>query len=152
MTEPEQKTSDRPLRGRGRGWTHRTAIRYALFQIPGIAAVTLALLVLRSWVDLPTWAFWAILLVWVAKDAALFPLLWRAYDADHGSPMQSMVGEEGVAMEKLDPSGYIRVRGELWRACLADGAEHVKEGGRVKVENVRGLTLLVTGITGGAGI
>lgn len=82
-------------------------------------------------------------MLWVAKEVVLFFLLWQAYDPDQENLAQSMVGEHGVAMERLNPSGYVRVRGELWRAQLCRGATTVKEGERVRVEELRGLTLLV---------
>jgi membrane-bound serine protease (ClpP class) len=53
-----------------------------------------------------------------------------------------MVGEIGVCKERMDPSGYIFVRGELWKARLDDGSP-VDKGQKVVVVGMQGLTLVV---------
>ncbi len=53
-----------------------------------------------------------------------------------------MLGAIGVADEELAPRGYVRVRGELWRAELL-GRERLAPGSKVSVHGVRDLTLLV---------
>lgn len=54
-----------------------------------------------------------------------------------------MIGQKGVAKERLDPSGYIFIRGELWKAEVIEGSPPVEEGETVKVEGTRGRILLV---------
>ncbi len=54
-----------------------------------------------------------------------------------------MVGARGTAKEPLTPSGYVQVRGELWKAELAEGGQPVEEGDPVQVQKIRGLTLIV---------
>jgi membrane-bound serine protease (ClpP class) len=62
---------------------------------------------------------------------------------------EELVGAEGDVREPLDPVGQVYVRGALWRASLADGAqpgegrEALGLGARVRVESVEGLTLRV---------
>jgi membrane-bound serine protease (ClpP class) len=56
---------------------------------------------------------------------------------------EEMVGGEAVARSGIDPTGKAFMRGTLWSARLADGAEPVRFGDRVKVEAVDGLTLVV---------
>ncbi|MBS3918787.1 MAG: NfeD family protein [Deltaproteobacteria bacterium] len=85
------------------------------------------------------------MLLWVVKDAVLFPFVWRAYDRSQERSMQKMIGKKGVAKERLDPSGYIQVHGELWKAELMEGAPPVEEGEPVRVEGIRGRVLLVRG-------
>ena len=55
----------------------------------------------------------------------------------------TLIGEEGVVTQQLDPSGYIRVRGEVWAATLDNGAGPAPIGAKVMVWDVRGLTLHV---------
>ena len=56
---------------------------------------------------------------------------------------EELVGHVGVVRHELEPVGQVFIDGELWRAqpCWEDGAEHLREGDRVVVERVKGLTL-----------
>ena len=85
-------------------------------------AVILILIIIQHWIILPAWLFWGIIGFWIIKDVVLFPVVWRAYDWERPGRSRSMVGEYGVARDRLAPSGYVQVRGELWRAeKLGDG-------------------------------
>jgi len=55
-----------------------------------------------------------------------------------------MIGAIGIAEEKLNPSGYIRVRGELWKAEVVGNARPIERGDGVRIQETRGLTLLVS--------
>lgn len=55
---------------------------------------------------------------------------------------EELVGAVGKVVEELDPEGVIKVRGELWKAVSRDGGR-IPVGERVKVVEVRGLTLIV---------
>jgi membrane-bound serine protease (ClpP class) len=46
-------------------------------------------------------------------------------------------------MTPLTPTGQVEVRGEIWKARLAEGVEVVPAGAEVRVEAVDGLTLTV---------
>lgn len=56
---------------------------------------------------------------------------------------EEMIGEIGRVVQDLNPEGMVKIRGELWRAESKDGRP-IKVGERVKVVEVRGLTLIVT--------
>ena len=121
----------------------RILVRYALLQLPGIALLALILVFIQRWVDLPAWVAWGSITIWVVKDAILYPFVRRAYDWDHPQGVNSMVGAQGLAKERLAPSGYVQVRGELWKAELMEGSPPLEKGERVRVEGVRGLRLIV---------
>ncbi len=106
-------------------------------------AVVLVLVVVRRWVELPSWFFWSCIACWVLKDVILFPFVWRAYDWDRAGNAHSMVGLRGEAVEQLAPTGYVRVRGELWRAEVVGERRLIEAGETVAVRGSRGLTLLV---------
>ena len=118
-------------------------LRYWILQLPATALIIVILLLLRNRLDIPEWAIWSIVSIWVAKDALLYPLVWRSYDAGYPVTAHSMEGAHGVATERIDPTGYVRVRGELWRAELMNGALPIDKGERVLVEMRRDFTLLV---------
>jgi membrane protein implicated in regulation of membrane protease activity len=125
------------------GWTVRVLVRYIFLQVPGTALLVLILIQLRNWFDLPTWFVWGLVAISVTKDVILFPFVWRAYDWDRQRETHSMVGIRGIAKERLAPSGYIQIRGELWKAKVAGGGPPIKKGEAVLVEEMQGLTLLV---------
>jgi membrane protein implicated in regulation of membrane protease activity len=133
-------------------WTRKVILRYALLQLPSQALVVLALMVIRRWVDLPSWFFWTCVACWVLKDVILFPFVWRAYDWDRTPDAHSMVGLQGTAVEPLAPAGYVRVRGELWRAEAVGDGHPIQAGEAVAVRGNRGLTLLVEAEKGGEGL
>jgi membrane protein implicated in regulation of membrane protease activity len=124
-------------------WASRTVMTYALLQLPGLALVVLLLLLLRHWMTISPWVFWGIIVAWMAKDAVLFPFVWRSYDPDLQEPAEALIGEIGVTRQRLDPTGYIRVCGVLWRAEVADGGPSIEPGKTVRVKRRHGLTLIV---------
>ncbi|MBN1102318.1 MAG: NfeD family protein [Deltaproteobacteria bacterium] len=123
-------------------WSLRILLRYALFQLPGLFLLLLLMVLLRRWMLLPGWVAAAVIALWIAKDVILYPFVWRAYDslAGKGPPM---AGLRGFAVDRLHPSGYIKVRGELWRAEIAGDSPPVERGEPVRIVGDRGLTLLV---------
>ena len=125
-------------------WSSRIIVRYVLLQLPALAVLVVLLVLVKRWIDLPSWFIWGLIGLWIAKDIALFPLTWRAYDQDRAKAGSSMLGERGIAEERLNPSGYIRVGGELWQAEVMGDAPPIERGEGVRVQGIRGLTLLVS--------
>jgi len=121
----------------------RTIVKYALLQIPGTVLLVLVLILVKRWVQYPQWLYYGIIGIWVAKDIILFPFLWRAYDSRGGEVGHDMIGARGIAEERLDPEGYVRVRGELWRAQVRRNSPPIEKGSNVRVWEIQGLTLLV---------
>ena len=68
----------------------------------------------------------------------------RARKAPVVTGVEQVVGATGVVTEELDPDGQVRVRSEVWRATLAEGAAtSLPVGSMIRVNEVRGLTLVV---------
>lgn len=111
--------------------------------MPGLAAVILILIIIQHWIVLPVWLFWSTVAFWIVKDAVLFPFVWRAYDWERPGQTRSMIGELGIARERLAPSGYVRIHGELWRAVKTDAGPPIEIGQSVKIVKMEGLTLYV---------
>lgn len=106
--------------------------RYLLFQIPGWLVAAIVLLLAVHWHWLTPMLAAAAFAFWVAKDLLFYPLLRRAYEPDR-TGARRLIGERGVAERDLMPEGYVRVRGELWRAT-ADSSEHpITAGTEVEV-------------------
>ncbi len=119
------------------------ARRYALYQIPDIAFLVLILFLLRQWVGLSLVFFIGLVSLWMVKYVLVFRFVWRAYDKPRPGDITSLIGTQGVAEELLDPSGYIRVHGELWRAEVIGKTMAIEKGQAVLIEKAYGLTLLV---------
>jgi membrane-bound serine protease (ClpP class) len=64
---------------------------------------------------------------------------------------EELIGAGAEARSTLDPEGQVWIEGALWGARLADGVAPVQMGGRVTVEAVEGLTLVVRPATPSTG-
>ena len=118
-------------------------LRYAVYQIPDMAILVLILFVLHQWVGLSLGLCIGLISLWMVKYVLVFSFVWRAYDKPRPGDVKSLIGTEGIAEERLDPSGYIRVHGELWRAEVIGKTIPIEKGQTVLIERACGLTLLV---------
>ena len=109
----------------------RTFLKYIVIQIPGWLGLVGVLLLLWRRVEMPAWAAGTLLGCWVVKDLALYPFLRQSYEGDPRTGVERMVGLRGVVTTDLTPEGYVRVRGELWRARAPTGP--VPRGSTVEV-------------------
>jgi membrane protein implicated in regulation of membrane protease activity len=117
-------------------------IKYLLFQIPGwiIAATVLALLV--RWESLSKSLAVVCFIGWLVKDLLVYPFFRRAYEPSVTGSAR-LVGSKGIAEGDLNPNGYIRVRGELWRAVVRPGDQVVKSGAEVEVVSAERMEVFV---------
>lgn len=114
--------------------------RYILIQVPSWVLAVIILSAIHVWFGMPRWAAVLLFVGYVVKDFALFPVLRRAYEPTTGTGPERLVGAPGV----MEGNGYVRVRGELWRAECAS----LQKGTKVRVEGARGMSLQVTAETG----
>jgi membrane-bound serine protease (ClpP class) len=119
----------------------RIVLKYGLFQMIGVTILLLVLTILRQWVNLSPMFVWGSVGLWIIKDIILLAFVWRAYEWEGSKGIHPLIGTQGVVIERLAPSGYIRVHGELWHAETMKEAVDIQEN--VRVQGNRGLTLLV---------
>ncbi len=124
-------------------WSTRIILRYTLLQLPALALLLMALVLVQWWINISDWVFWGSIMIWIAKDVVLFFFTWRAYDTTAAKPGRSMVGARGITQNRLAPSGFIHVRGELWKAEVWGRGRPIEIGEKVKVRDIKGLTLIV---------
>ena len=124
-------------------WSRRAVIKYTLLQLPALVFLALILHLIRLWVQMPAWLLWGMVGLWIVKDVLLFPFVWRSYDRDLHTDANTMIGVRGIVKDRLAPSGYVEVHGELWRAEVMEGASPVETGEDIRVRGIRGLTLIV---------
>ncbi|HVJ09228.1 MAG TPA: nodulation protein NfeD [Acidisarcina sp.] len=70
----------------------------------------------------------------------LVRLAIRARRSKSRTGVDALLGEVGVAMQPLEPSGQVLVHGELWQS---ESPDPIQKGEQVRVRGVRDLTLLV---------
>jgi membrane protein implicated in regulation of membrane protease activity len=125
-------------------WSALVLAKYWALQLPGTALVIVVLLGVGERLVWPQWIVWTIVAMWIAKDAILYPFVWRSYDpSDPAALPYPVKGAKGIAINCIDPSGLVRIWGELWRAELSSGARRIEQGETVQVNARDGLTLLV---------
>jgi len=92
----------------------------------------------------------AIVSVLVSIDVVTAPLFLKDLRRRPVAGSEALVGMRGRVVRRLDPVGYVKVNGELWRAVSASRAP-IDRGTVVEVIEVRGSTLVVVPVGNGQG-
>src|SRR5690606_23747297 len=104
-------------------WSRPVLIKYWTLQLVGWIVVFAAIWFAADFFEWPRKVVWIVVGIWVAKDALLYPLVWRAYEhRDADTSAYPPEGVEGVVVRRLDPEGAVRIGGERWKAVPAGGA------------------------------
>ena len=130
-----------------RRWSSKILLRYFLLQLPGIFFIAALIILLYLIKAVSFKVIWIVLAVWIIKDIVLYPLIWKSYDLSPNPGKSSMIGLRGVALEAINPSGYVLVKGESWRARLKNKKSVIRKDEPVYVSDVQGLTLVVRPLT-----
>ena len=120
--------------------------RYLFAQVPGWVIVAIGAVVASAYGADPRLA-WTIAAAWVVKDVVAYPFVRRAYERSR-SATEALIGAVGVVRDTLAPSGWVTIRGEVWRAELAGGGGPIPAGRSVRVASVEGRTLRVVPVDG----
>jgi len=106
------------------------------------AMVGIVVWLLPHWgLNIPIWGLILLILAFGAYQVVTYRLGRRALDRKPVLSPESIVGCYGEASTKLTPDGYVKVKGELWRA-FSTGL-NIDEGKEIVVMEVKRLTLLV---------
>ncbi len=120
-----------------------TLTRYLLLQVPGWLLAAAVVTGLYYWKGIPSWVAFSLFSLWVVKDLVMYPMLRTAYEPGVKTGSEQLVGAKGVAKEELAPHGYVRVRGELWRAEVEPSRSPISGGSPIRVLAAEGMTLIV---------
>ena len=120
-----------------------TVVRYLLFQIPGWIIAAAILTALEYWELFPPWLSRLSFSGWVLKDLILYPVTRTAYERESKTGAEALVGKRGVAQGNLAPEGYVRIRGELWRAVTNPQDYGIAAGTEVEVVSGNNMRILV---------
>ncbi len=121
----------------------KTFHKYLLLQIPGWILWSLILIWAHGSLHLPLWTGAVLLCLAVVKDFVLYPFVRSAYESDAKTGIERLVGVGGNVQRALNPKGYVRINGELWRAETELADQPLPSGSPVTVRAFRGLTLIV---------
>jgi membrane protein implicated in regulation of membrane protease activity len=124
-------------------WNRSTLAKYLVVQVATLVLVVAALIVADQVVSVPIWLVVTILVLWIGKDIVLYLKVWRSYTVGENSPTKDLIGLEATVIYSLDPTGYVRVRGELWKAELRAPDHPALSGDATKVVGIKGTTLIV---------
>ncbi|MCP4007206.1 MAG: hypothetical protein GY725_23735 [bacterium] len=119
--------------------------KYLVLQIPEGIVAGLLIFWAQAWLEWPLWSAFLALGLWIGKDLAMYPFVRKVFEEDlvARAGVGLLIGQSAITEDELAPSGYVRVKGELWRAEVHVGSGQISRGERVKVCEVRGLTLVV---------
>ncbi len=91
--------------------------------------------------NIPIWGLILLMLAFGVYQVVTYRLGRRAIDRKPVLSPESIVGCCGKASTRLTPDGYVKVKGELWRAFSI--GLNIDEGTEIIVMEVKRLTLLV---------
>lgn len=118
--------------------------RYLLMQIPSGFAVAVGLWAFVHWGPLTPAIAAVLFCVWVIIEIALYPVLKIGYETGgQRAGVEAMIGMVGKVCRDLDPEGFVQLGHERWRALAETGPLPIVAGTRVRVREVRHLTLVV---------
>lgn len=124
----------------------KVVLKYLAVHVTELVVIVAALIVVRNLVGIPTWLVVTIPVLWILKDIVLYPKVWRSYAFADNRPVRRLIGLEATVMYSLDPVGYVKVNGELWKAQNRDPRRPAGRGDRARVVDIQGTTLMVEGL------
>ena len=125
-----------------------TWVRYLLLQIPGWIIAAIILIGLVHWDLISQWLALLCFGMFLLKDLVMYPFLKNAYETGVKTGSKALIGTRGVAHSALAPQGYVRVRGELWRAVALTEDRAIDCGVEVEIAEARGMTIFVRPVNG----
>lgn len=123
--------------------SRKTLQKYLVLQIPGAVMVGF-LLVALCYADLLSRVTAVALFVgWCAKDALMYRFVRSAYEPGPLHGTAALVGQRGVVIHELSPTGMVRLSAEQWSARVAEESVTLGEGTPVRVVSVAGYVVTV---------
>jgi membrane protein implicated in regulation of membrane protease activity len=121
-------------------WHTIYSIISSLIQEAGVALLFLWLLPIFG-IVVPLWAVILFLLGFAVFCYVMYRIGHPTILFKEVSAPESIVGQTGVVERSLNPEGYVKVYGELWRASATNGP--IKKGEEVVITAIDGLKLTV---------
>jgi membrane protein implicated in regulation of membrane protease activity len=124
----------------------RSTRGYSIYALTGTILESIALLIILLIVlplfdiNLEWWLVAVIVVVELAISAFTYSMGRRALSKKLESGSDSMMGCVGIVTTPLNPTGYVKIRGELWKASCMNEME---TGSEVVVIGIEGIKLTV---------
>lgn len=125
----------------------RPPLWYIIQSVIGTLIDELVLVAVVLWIlpyfniNLPSWVLIALVIFLAAVDYFRYRLGRMTFFLPPRGHVEAMIGCEGVVTKPLDPVGYVKVQGVLWKAIYDKGT--LEKGSAVVVVEVEGLKLHV---------
>jgi membrane protein implicated in regulation of membrane protease activity len=124
----------------------RSTRGYTIYAIVGtilevVAWLAVAFIILPLFgIRLEWWVVVAFLAIELAVSLFTYVMGRRALGKRLAYGPEAIIGSEGIVTMPLNPTGYVKVRGELWKASCPS---NLKAGDEVVVTGIQGLKLTV---------
>jgi membrane protein implicated in regulation of membrane protease activity len=105
-----------------------------------IIVVVLWLLPLLG-INIPGWGLLIIIIGFAIFSYAMYLIGHPTISYRPLKSAESIIGRIGIVESDLNPEGYVKIEGELWKASA--GGDHLVKGTNVIVVSIDGLTLKV---------
>lgn len=112
-----------------------------MLELGELLAIIILLIVISLFIYVPLWIAIIIPVGKFLKFIIVYPLVRRSVRQPIYSGMESLIGVRGLTMETLNPEGYIKLRGELWKAVSNEGP--ITSGAEVEVCQLERTKLVV---------
>lgn len=120
---------------------------YTIYAIIGtileqVALVIIVLLGLPHFnIHIPLWGLITLMAIMLAYSYFNYRMGKKALNKRPMITSEAIVGCEGIVATPMDPKGYVKVKGELWKASSESDMEI---GSEIVVTGVNGIKLIVT--------
>jgi membrane-bound serine protease (ClpP class) len=127
----------KPRSGR---WHTIYSIIVSALQAAAIAVLIIVVLPIFG-INIPVWGIISILTAYAVFAYIMYRISHPTVLFKPVTSPEAIVGKEGVVEAELNPAGYVRVEGELWKATSSGG--DLQKGDIVVVTGMEGLKLTV---------
>jgi membrane protein implicated in regulation of membrane protease activity len=131
---------DTVLKAKSARWHTIYSVISTVIEAAALAAALIWLLPVFG-VDLSWWWILIILVVFIIYSYIMYRIGHPTVLYEPVTAPESIVGNEGLVESNLDPEGYVRVHGELWKASSSAGP--LAKGEEVIVTKLDGMKLTV---------
>lgn len=125
----------------------KSARWHSIYSVISTIIETALLAVILIWVlplfgvILPLWGLILFLTAFLAISYIMYRISHPTVTMMSFNDPESIIGSEGVVESDLMPEGFVRVRGELWKATCINGM--VTKGTEITVTHINNMTLTV---------
>jgi membrane-bound serine protease (ClpP class) len=126
---------------------HFSPLGYTIYAIIGTLLEEAALVIIvllglpRVNIVLPLWALVLLMVALLGYSIFTYRMGRKALNRIPMVSLEAIIGSDGIVATPLLPVGYVKVKGELWKAS---SESNVEVGDKIVVTGIDGIKLLVT--------